>query len=150
MSCAYTCVARKRSVTGSVRRVGRSWRGSGRRPESAGRGIMEHAKRLCAMHPCRARRNCKTSRGLQPEPLDSLRGKLSIGVHRGVEVTDTAGEHRPLVSQALCSALPVAYTRVPHSHWEAFASLVLQAAYEEAAKQWLERRRKSGPKMRRD
>jgi hypothetical protein len=35
-----------------------------------------------------------------------------------------------LVSQAFCSALPVAYTRVPPSHWEAFASLVLQAAYE--------------------
>jgi hypothetical protein len=48
---------------GQVRRVGRSWRGSGRRPESASQGIMEHAKRLCAVHPCRARRNCKTSRG---------------------------------------------------------------------------------------
>jgi hypothetical protein len=50
---------------------------------------------------------------LQPEPLDSLRGKLSIGVHRDVEVTDAASQHRPLVSQAFCSALPVAYTRVP-------------------------------------
>jgi hypothetical protein len=67
---------------------------------------------------------------LQPEPLDSLRGKLRIGVHRDVEVTDATGQPRPLVSQAFCSALPVAYTRVPHSHWEAFASLVLQAAYE--------------------
>ena len=45
-------------------------------------------------------------------------------------VTDAEGEHRPLVSQAFCSALPVAYTRVPPSHWEAFAPLVLQAAYE--------------------
>jgi hypothetical protein len=43
--------------------VSRSRRGSGRRPESAGRGIMEHAKRLRAMHPCGARRNCKTSHG---------------------------------------------------------------------------------------
>jgi hypothetical protein len=51
-------------------------------------------------------------------------------VHRDVEVTDAASQHRPLVSQAFCSALPVAYTRVPPSHWEAFASLVLQAAYE--------------------
>ena len=51
-------------------------------------------------------------------------------MHRDVEVTDAAGKHRPLVSQAFCSALPVAYTRVPPSHWEAFASLVLQAAYE--------------------
>jgi hypothetical protein len=47
-----------------------------------------------------------------------------------VEVTDAAGEHRPLVSQAFCSALPVAYGRVSPSYWEAFASLVLQAAYE--------------------
>jgi hypothetical protein len=67
---------------------------------------------------------------LQPEPLDDLRGKLSIGVHRDVEVTDAASQNRPLVSQAFCSALPVAYTRVPPSHWEAFAALVLQAAYE--------------------
>jgi len=67
---------------------------------------------------------------LQPEQIDFLRGKLSIGVHRDVEVTDATGQHRPLVSQAFCSALPVAYTRVPLSHWEAFASLVLQAAYE--------------------
>ena len=69
-------------------------------------------------------------RALQPEQVDVLRGKLCIGVHRDVEVTDAAGEHRPLVSQAFCSALPVAYTRVPPPHWEAFASLVLQAAYE--------------------
>jgi hypothetical protein len=58
------------------------------------------------------------------------RGKLCIGVHRDVEVTDAAEEHRPLVSQAFCSALPVAYSRVPPHHWEPFASLVLQAAYE--------------------
>src|SRR5450631_3396541 len=32
--------------------------------------------------------------------------------------------------EAFCSALPVAYTRVPPSYWEVFASLVLQAAYE--------------------
>ena len=51
-------------------------------------------------------------------------------MHHDVEVTDAAGEHRPLVSQAFCSALPVAYTRVPSSHWEPFGSLVLQAAYE--------------------
>jgi hypothetical protein len=62
---------------------------------------------------------------LRPEQVDNLRGKLRIGMQRDVEVTDVAGEHRPLVSQAFCSALPVVYTRVPPSHWEAFASLVL-------------------------
>jgi hypothetical protein len=34
------------------------------------------------------------------------------------------------VSQAFCSALPVAYTQVPARHWQAFASLVLEAAHE--------------------
>jgi hypothetical protein len=67
---------------------------------------------------------------LSPDQLDILRGQLRIGIHRDVEVTDTEGGRRPLVSQAFCSALPVAYTRVPPSHWEAFASLVLEAAYE--------------------
>jgi hypothetical protein len=70
-------------------------------------------------------------RELQPELVDFLRGKLRIGVHRDIEVTDAAGEHRPLVSQAFCSALPVDYKKsVPRPHWEAFASLVLHAAYE--------------------
>ena len=67
---------------------------------------------------------------LQPDQLDILRGQLRIGIHRDVEVTDAEGERRPVVSQAFCSALPVAYTNVPPSCWEAFASLVLQAAYE--------------------
>jgi len=35
-----------------------------------------------------------------------------------------------VVSQAFCSALPVAYTRIPATHWKPFASLVLEAAYE--------------------
>ena len=34
------------------------------------------------------------------------------------------------VSQAFCSALPVAYTRVPKAVWREFATLVLEAAYE--------------------
>jgi hypothetical protein len=67
---------------------------------------------------------------LSPDHLDVLRGKLGIGVHSDVEVTDADGEQRPVVSQAFCSALPVAYSRVPATHWTAFASLVLEAAYE--------------------
>jgi hypothetical protein len=66
---------------------------------------------------------------LQPHH-DALRGKLSIGIHRDVEVTDATTEPRPLVSQAFCSALPVSYTTVPPCHWKPFASLVLEAAYE--------------------
>jgi hypothetical protein len=67
---------------------------------------------------------------LQPDQLDLLRGQLRIGIHRDVEVTDAEDERRPIVSQAFCSALPVAYSIVPPSYWEAFASPVLQAAYE--------------------
>jgi hypothetical protein len=67
---------------------------------------------------------------LEPTKVDVLRGKVCIGVHRDVEVTDAAGEPRPLVSQAFCSALPVAYSPIPASHWEPFALLILQAAYE--------------------
>ncbi len=88
-----------------------------------------------------------------PDQLDALRGLLRIGVHSDVEVTDapvaeiqmpdvaaldaaTAASAtadrpaRPIVSQAFCSALPVAYSRIPRDHWRVFASLVLEAAYE--------------------
>jgi len=64
----------------------------------------------------------------EPE-LERLRGKLSVGLHWDVEVTDAVGE-KPVVSQALCSALPVAYAAVPAPFWKPLASLVLEAAYE--------------------
>src|SRR5581483_2611548 len=69
-------------------------------------------------------------RGLPPEQVDILRGKLCIGIHSDVEVTDATGDHRPIVSQAFCSALPIAYTSIPSVHWKPFATLVLDAAYE--------------------
>jgi hypothetical protein len=69
-------------------------------------------------------------RTLSPEELDTLRGKLRIGVHSDVEVTDADGPDRPIVSQAFCSALPVAYSTVPDIYWASFASLILDAAYE--------------------
>jgi hypothetical protein len=67
---------------------------------------------------------------LPPEQIDALRGKLWIAVQRGVEVTEACNGQGPLVSQAFCSGLPVAYTSVPVRHWRPFASLVLEAAYE--------------------
>jgi hypothetical protein len=67
---------------------------------------------------------------LNPQEIDALRAKLAIGVQSDVEVTEAPGERRQLVSQAFCSALPVAYTRVPWRQWQPFASLVLEAAYE--------------------
>jgi len=68
--------------------------------------------------------------GLGPDRIDDLRGLLRIGIHRDVEVTDSPGGDQPTISQAFCSALPVAYTWVAPSHWQPFASLILQAAYE--------------------
>jgi hypothetical protein len=64
------------------------------------------------------------------DEIDVLRGKLRIGLHRDVDVTEVAGSDRPQVTQSFCSALPVAYSRVSPAHWEPFASLVLEAAYE--------------------
>ncbi|EGJ10282.1 hypothetical protein [Rubrivivax benzoatilyticus] len=62
--------------------------------------------------------------------LDTLRTRLAIGVHRDVEVTDVTAPPGPVVSQAFCSALPVAYSRHRGAPWARFATLVLEAAYE--------------------
>ena len=59
--------------------------------------------------------------------IDGVRGALAIGLHRNVEVTDGSGQR---VSQAYCSALPVAYSSHGRGSWEPFARLVLQASYE--------------------
>jgi len=61
---------------------------------------------------------------------DDLRAELAVGLHLGVEVTDGPIGSRPIVSQAFCSALPLAYTTIAPPAWEPFAWLVLDAAYE--------------------
>ena len=60
--------------------------------------------------------------------LDELRQALRIGLHWNTEVT--IGSQPQLVSQAYCSALPVAYTSHSDTLWAAFAQLVLEASYE--------------------
>jgi hypothetical protein len=62
--------------------------------------------------------------------LDALRGLLRIGIQRDTQVTLQDCSHR--VSQAYCSAMPVAYTRHSRDLWAPLAALVLQAAYEAA------------------
>jgi len=57
-------------------------------------------------------------------------GLLRIGVHSDTEVTLSGAGH--LVTQAYCSALPVAYSDHPSCVWEPFARLVLDASYEAA------------------
>lgn len=60
--------------------------------------------------------------------LDGLRGLLRIGVQWDTQVTIAGPGHT--VSQAYCSALPVAYSGLPSEMWEEFARLALEAAYE--------------------
>jgi hypothetical protein len=60
--------------------------------------------------------------------LDEVRARLRVGVHHDVEVTTAPSGH--LVTQVYCSALPVAYNRLPSEGFERFARLVLEAAYE--------------------
>lgn len=67
---------------------------------------------------------------LRPGELDALRGMLRVGVHRDVEVTDAEGPDRPTVTQVFCSALPVGYGHLHRRRWKAFASLILESAYE--------------------
>ncbi len=60
--------------------------------------------------------------------LDQLRQQLRIGVQWDTQVTIRDSTHT--VTQAYCSALPVAYSRQPADLWEDFARLVLEASYE--------------------
>lgn len=60
--------------------------------------------------------------------LDGLRQLLRIGIQWNTQVTLNDAKH--LVSQAYCSALPVAYSDRSSSLWAEFARLVLDASYE--------------------
>ena len=65
--------------------------------------------------------------------LDELRSKLRIGVQWDTQVTIGNSEKRGskhLVTQAYCSAVPVAYSGLSSRLWERFARLILEAAYE--------------------
>jgi hypothetical protein len=60
--------------------------------------------------------------------LDRLRQLLRIGIQWNTQVTLNECKH--LVSQAYCSALPVAYSPLASNLWTEFAKLVLEASYE--------------------
>lgn len=62
--------------------------------------------------------------------IDDIRRRLRIGLQWETEVT--AGDGGQTVSQAYCSALPVAYGCHPAGLWEPFARIVLEASYEAA------------------
>lgn len=65
---------------------------------------------------------------LREDELDELRKLLRIGVQWDTQVTLNNSSH--LVSQAHCSALPVAYSSHSSDLWQHFARLVLEASYE--------------------
>lgn len=65
---------------------------------------------------------------LNPSAIDELRQALCIGLQWDTQITLDDASHT--VSQAYCSALPVAYARHASDRWAAFATLVLEAAYE--------------------
>jgi hypothetical protein len=67
-------------------------------------------------------------RASREEELDGLRRLLRIGVQWNTQVTLGGAGHQ--VTQAYCSALPVAYARHDSNLWTEFAILVLEAAYE--------------------
>ena len=66
---------------------------------------------------------------LDTNEIDELRDRLRVGLHSGVQVTDSADEEF-VVTQVFCSALPVSYTDIPAARWKPFAALVLEGAYE--------------------
>ena len=77
------------------------------------RGLVEISKRL---------------RALSESEIDGLRQMLRIGIQWNTQVTLNDSTH--LVTQAYCSALPVASSHHPSNLWAEFARLVLEAAYE--------------------
>lgn len=66
--------------------------------------------------------------GLSRDEYEALMGTLRIGLQWDTDVT--ISEQKQMVSQAYCSALPVAYSLLDQSLWETFACLVLEATYE--------------------
>lgn len=60
--------------------------------------------------------------------LDLIRQSLQIGLQWDTQVTLNDASHT--VSQAYCSAMPVAYTEHAAELWAPFAKLILEAAYE--------------------
>jgi hypothetical protein len=59
---------------------------------------------------------------------EELKGKLKIGIQWNTEVT--LNDSKQIVSQAYCSALPVAYSSIESIYWDAFARIILEATYE--------------------
>jgi len=70
----------------------------------------------------------KRLRAADEADLDGLRQLLRVGIQWNTQVTLAGSTH--WVSQAYCSALPVAYSEQAPALWEEFVRLVLDASYE--------------------
>lgn len=92
---------------------GRLWRMRNGYAMASHEGLIEIGERL---------------RGMSETQRDDLRKLLRIGIQWNTEVTVKGAGH--LVSQAYCSAVPVAYSRLSSELWEPLARLVLETAYE--------------------
>lgn len=71
---------------------------------------------------------CAQITAMNAPAREAAKGLLRIGVQSDTEVTLPGAGH--LVTQAYCSALPIAYSGLPAQAWEPFARLVLEASYE--------------------
>jgi len=76
------------------------------------------------------------------DDYDRLKQKLRIGIQWHTQVI--IGNSNNMVTQAYCSALPVAYTSVDSDLWESFARLILEASYEATLYAALENYEKTG------
>lgn len=65
---------------------------------------------------------------LNDKQRENLKDLLKVGIQWETEVTISESKHT--VSQIYCSALPVAYCNTEQYHWEHFAKIILEAAYE--------------------
>jgi hypothetical protein len=60
--------------------------------------------------------------------IDGLRKLLRIGIQWNTEVTSSDSKHT--VTQAYCSAMPVAYSQQSSERWASFAQIILESSYE--------------------
>jgi len=70
----------------------------------------------------------KIIKSISAVEYEELKGRLRIGLQSETEVT--INESGNIVTQAYCSALPIAYSNVEKGVWESFARLILEATYE--------------------
>ncbi len=65
---------------------------------------------------------------MSDQDYEKLKGKLRIGIQWDTQVT--LDNSKNILTQAYCSALPVAYSHIEPKYWTEFARLILEATYE--------------------